>query len=150
MCRQRRQITRHLLDFIGAHRWEELRREWVLRVSSAGRLPYLVDQVGSSWTKTSQVDIVGIHAMEKTLSRQEATTGRRRACACWTCSRSTKFWPDGKKVGFDRRYCRVLFWWRSSVAPAGRGPTVMTTVPDVVLPSPHSDFVFRIGQYPIK
>ncbi|MBX7236799.1 MAG: ATP-binding protein [Caldilineales bacterium] len=61
------EITRHLLDFIGAHTWEELCREWVLRASSAGQLPYLVDQVGSSWTKTSQVDIVGINALEKTL-----------------------------------------------------------------------------------
>lgn len=61
------EITRHLLDFIGTHTWEELCREWVLRASSAGGLPYLVDQVGSSWTKTTQVDVVGINSMEKTL-----------------------------------------------------------------------------------
>ncbi len=61
------EITRHLLDFIGAHTWEEICREWVLRASSAGQLPYLVDQVGSSWTKTTQVDVVGMNSMEKTL-----------------------------------------------------------------------------------
>lgn len=61
------EITRHLLDFIGAHTWEEICREWTLRASSHGRLPYLVDQVGSSWTKTTQVDVVGVNSMEKTL-----------------------------------------------------------------------------------
>ena len=61
------EITRHLLDFIGTYTWEEICREWVLRASSAGRLPYLVDQVGSSWTKITQVDVVGLNSMEKTL-----------------------------------------------------------------------------------
>lgn len=61
------EISRHLLDFIGVHTWEELCREWTLRASSYGRLPYLVDQVGSSWTKTAQVDVAGINAMQKTL-----------------------------------------------------------------------------------
>ena len=61
------EITRHLLDFIGTYTWEEICREWVLRASSDGRLPYLVDQVGSSWTKTTQVDVVGMNSMEKTL-----------------------------------------------------------------------------------
>ena len=61
------EIKRHLLDFIGTHTWEELCREWVLRAGAAGKLPFLVDQVGSYWDKTAQVDVVGINKMEKTL-----------------------------------------------------------------------------------
>jgi len=67
------EIKRHLLDFIGTHNfigthtWEELCREWVLRAGAAGKLPFLVDQVGSYWDKTAQVDVVGINKMEKTL-----------------------------------------------------------------------------------
>ena len=61
------EIKRHLLDFIGTHTWEELCREWVLRAGAAGKLPFLVDQVGSYWGKTAQVDVVGINKMEKTL-----------------------------------------------------------------------------------
>jgi AAA+ ATPase superfamily predicted ATPase len=61
------EIKRHLLDFIGTHTWEELCREWVLRASALEELPYLVDQVGSVWSKTAQVDVVGINSMEKTL-----------------------------------------------------------------------------------
>ncbi|HRQ41549.1 MAG TPA: DUF234 domain-containing protein [Chloroflexota bacterium] len=61
------EIKRHLLDFIGTHTWEELCREWVLRAGAVGKLPFLVDQVGSYWDKTAQVDVVGINKMEKTL-----------------------------------------------------------------------------------
>ena len=61
------EIKRHLLDFIGTHTWEELCREWVLRASALGVLPHLVDQVGSVWSKTAQVDVAGINSMEKTL-----------------------------------------------------------------------------------
>jgi len=61
------EIHRHLLDFIGTYTWEEICREWVLRAGAAGELPYLADQVGSFWDKTTQVDVVGINRMEKTL-----------------------------------------------------------------------------------
>jgi hypothetical protein len=61
------EIKRHLLDFIGTYTWEELCREWVLRASAMGKLPFLPDQVGSSWNKKVQVDVVGVNAMEKTL-----------------------------------------------------------------------------------
>lgn len=60
------EIKSHLLDFIGTHTWEELCREWVLRAGGRGLLP-LPDQVGSFWSKTAQVDVVGINSMEKTL-----------------------------------------------------------------------------------
>ena len=61
------EVSRHLLDFIGTHTWEEICREWVLRAGAAGKLPYLADQVGSYWDKSVQVDVVGINRMEKTL-----------------------------------------------------------------------------------
>lgn len=61
------EIKRHLLDFIGSHTWEELCREWALRAGAAGDLPFLADQVGSSWTKNVQIDVVGINSMEKSL-----------------------------------------------------------------------------------
>jgi len=61
------EIKRHLSDFIGTHTWEELCREWVLRAGDLEKLPLHPDQVGSVWTKNSQVDVVGINSMEKTL-----------------------------------------------------------------------------------
>ena len=69
------EIKRHLRDFIGAYTWEELCREWVLRASAKGELPVSVDQVGSVWTQTAQVDVVGINAMEKTLVLGECKWG---------------------------------------------------------------------------
>lgn len=61
------EIKRHLLDFIDTHTWEELSQEWTLRASIRGRLPFMADTVGGSWTKQAQVDVVGINSMEKTI-----------------------------------------------------------------------------------
>ena len=70
------EISRHLIDFIGTYTWEELCREWVLRAASAEELflnqkrskpALLPDKVGSAWSKHTQVDVVGINRMQKTL-----------------------------------------------------------------------------------
>ena len=69
------EIKRHLLDFIGAHTWEELCREWLLKASAWKRLPFEADQVGSAWTRKAQVDVAGINRMEKTLYLGECKWG---------------------------------------------------------------------------
>ena len=61
------EIKKHLIDFIGTYTWEELCREWILQAGVRGQLPFLPDQVGSTWTRTAQVDVVGVNFMEKTL-----------------------------------------------------------------------------------
>lgn len=76
------EIRRHLLDFIGTHTWEELCREWTLRAGVRGVLAGMLDQVGSVWTRETQVDVVGINTMEKTIvlgecKWQTAPVGRR-------------------------------------------------------------------------
>jgi uncharacterized protein len=72
------EVTRHLIDFIGMHTWEELCREWTLRASAANLLPFLPDEVGSAWNANTQIDVVGINTMEKTLILGECK---------WTISR---------------------------------------------------------------
>ncbi len=69
------EIKRHLRDFIGVNTWEEICREWLLRASTQGAFPVLIDQVGSVWTRTAQVDVVGINAMEKSLALGECKGG---------------------------------------------------------------------------
>ncbi len=69
------EISRHLRDFIGANTWEEICREWLLRASAHGAFPVSVDQVGSTWTRTAQVDVVGVNSMEKTLALGECKWG---------------------------------------------------------------------------
>lgn len=61
------EITRHMIDFIGSHTWEELCREWLLRAGGKGVLPFLPDIVGSAWNSAAQVDVAGMNSMEKTL-----------------------------------------------------------------------------------
>lgn len=57
------EIKRHLVDFIGAHTWEEICQEWVLRAANRGVLPLYPDQVGGDWTRNHQVDVVGVNRM---------------------------------------------------------------------------------------
>ncbi|MCI0520604.1 MAG: ATP-binding protein [Chloroflexi bacterium] len=61
------EISRHMIDFIGMHTWEELCREWTLRAGAMKRLPFMPDHVGSAWNRAAQVDVAGINRMEKTL-----------------------------------------------------------------------------------
>lgn len=72
------EIKRHLLDFIGTYTWEELCQEWLLRASVHDRLPFQPDQVGGTWTKKAQIDVVGINSMEKTLFLGECKWSMRR------------------------------------------------------------------------
>lgn len=69
------EIKRHLRDFIGTHTWEELCREWLLRASANSTLALLIDQVGSVWTRSAQVDVVGINSMTKVLVLGECKWG---------------------------------------------------------------------------
>ena len=61
------EVSRHLIDFIGTHTWEELCREWTLRAGAAHMLPFMPDDVGSAWKPDVQIDVVGINTMEKIL-----------------------------------------------------------------------------------
>ncbi len=61
------EVSRHLIDFIGMHTWEELSREWTLRAGAAHVLPFMPNDVGSAWKTDVQIDVVGINTMEKTL-----------------------------------------------------------------------------------
>ena len=59
------EIKRHLRDCIGANTWEEICREGLVSARANDTLPFVVDQVGSAWTRGAQVDVVGINSMEK-------------------------------------------------------------------------------------
>jgi hypothetical protein len=69
------EIKRHLRDFIGANTWEEICREWLLRASANGAIFVMVEQVGSAWTRTVQVDVVGVNSMKKVLVLGECKWG---------------------------------------------------------------------------
>jgi AAA+ ATPase superfamily predicted ATPase len=73
------EIKGYLPNFIGSHTWEEISREWVLRASNAGQLPFLADQVGSAWTRDVQVDVVAISQRSKTIVLGECKWHTRAA-----------------------------------------------------------------------
>jgi hypothetical protein len=105
------EITRHLVDFIGSHTWEELCREWTLRAGGQGALPFLPDQVGSTWDAGAQVDVVGLNRMEKTLVLGECKWGERpceRPVLAGLVEKAERFVPAVGRwqvvfVGFARR-----------------------------------------------
>lgn len=70
------EISKHMLDFIGTHTWEEICREWVLRAGANGTLPFMPDEVGSAWNKQTQIDVAGINRMEKTMILGECKWGQ--------------------------------------------------------------------------
>ena len=72
------EIKKHLIDFIGMHTWEELSREWLLRASGKGILPFLPDQVGSIWNKHAQIDVAGVNFMDKILILGECKWNRQK------------------------------------------------------------------------
>ena len=76
--RQVRQLLeRHLTDFIGTHTFEEICREWVRVKSDLGELPFFASQVGSHWSKTAQVDVVGVNWQDRQILLGECKWGRR-------------------------------------------------------------------------
>ena len=72
------EIRKHLRDYIGTHTWEELSREWTLRAGTRGKIPFIVDRVGSIWNAKAQVDVAGINSMEKTLLLGECKWSPRK------------------------------------------------------------------------
>lgn len=75
------EIKKHLIDFIGTYTWEEICREWTIRAGAKEELPYLPDQVGSTWNSKAQVDVVGYNSMEKTLILGECKWTRNQTKA---------------------------------------------------------------------
>lgn len=67
----------HLTDFIGTHTFEELCREWLNEKTDREELPYFLDRVGSHWSKTAQLDVVGINWRTKTILFGECKWGRQ-------------------------------------------------------------------------
>ncbi|MEM7538516.1 MAG: ATP-binding protein [Chloroflexota bacterium] len=67
----------HLTDFIGTHTFEELCREWLDISTDEGTLPFFPDRVGSHWSRTSQVDVLGINWRTKEILLGECKWGRQ-------------------------------------------------------------------------
>jgi AAA+ ATPase superfamily predicted ATPase len=55
-------IRQHLAEFVGAHVFEELCREYLLQLGNAGRLTFMPREVGSFWgSRLPQIDVVAIN-----------------------------------------------------------------------------------------
>lgn len=54
-------LTEDLPDFIEAYTWQELCRDWLLYASDRGEIPLVIDEVGSEWTRSRGIDVVGIN-----------------------------------------------------------------------------------------
>ena len=65
-------LAEQLRAFVGMTTFEELCREWVLVQARAGKLPFLVEEVGAHWSSDVQVDVVAISWREKAILLGEA------------------------------------------------------------------------------
>lgn len=69
-------IKERLRGFVGSTAFEELSRAWVARMSAQGQMPFRVQHVGSHWSRTVQVDVVGISWEEKAILLGECKWGK--------------------------------------------------------------------------
>ncbi len=58
-------IQASLPDYIQQYTWPELCREWLLRASDEGALPFTVEEVGSEWRRSFTLDVAGIDEDKK-------------------------------------------------------------------------------------
>lgn len=65
-------ISDQLRAFIGMTAFEEICRDWLLAQARQGALPFSVEQVGSHWDRTVQVDAVAISWRTKSILLGEA------------------------------------------------------------------------------
>lgn len=60
-------IWMQMPEFIQNNTWQEVCREWLVRASLAGEIPVTIEAVGSEWTRSSLVDVVGIDEANRSL-----------------------------------------------------------------------------------
>ena len=60
-------IWSQMPEFIQNNTWQEVCREWLLRASLVGEIPISIEAVGSEWTRTSTIDVVGIDESNRSI-----------------------------------------------------------------------------------
>jgi AAA+ ATPase superfamily predicted ATPase len=68
-------IREGLRGFVGMTAFEELSRQWVTEQGRAGKLPLAVQEVGSHWSRTVQVDVVAVNWAERAILLGECKWG---------------------------------------------------------------------------
>lgn len=113
-----RLLEAHLTDFIGAHTFEELCRDWMAEQNDLNELPVSLDRIGSHWGKTAQIDVVGINWRTKQILFGECKWGRQSIKADVIeklIAQSLKALPS--KDNWGRHY---MLFSRADLDPAAR------------------------------
>ena len=87
----------HLVDFIGAHTFEELCREWVAVKADLGELDFLPERIGSYWSQQAQVDVVAVNGRTKVILLGEckwSTDNVSRSVIRTLVEKTNKVLPD--------------------------------------------------------
>ena len=70
-------ISDQFRAFVGLTAFEDLCREWALMKARAGELPMVPEVVGSHWSTSVQIDVVGVNWHDKTILVGECKWGVR-------------------------------------------------------------------------
>jgi uncharacterized protein len=68
-------IREGLRAFVGMTAFEELSRQWITEQGRAGKLPLVIQEVGSHWSRTVQVDVVAVNWAERAILLGECKWG---------------------------------------------------------------------------
>ncbi len=69
------QIKEGLRAFVGQTAFEQISREWVIRLGKDGKLPFIPEVVGSHWSASVQVDVLAINWHKKQILLGECKWG---------------------------------------------------------------------------
>jgi AAA+ ATPase superfamily predicted ATPase len=70
-------IQDNLRSFVGETAFEELCRQWVVEQAGAGEFPFVVQEVGSHWSRGVQVDVVAVNWPERKILLGDCKWGER-------------------------------------------------------------------------
>jgi AAA+ ATPase superfamily predicted ATPase len=106
-------IREGLRAFVGLTAFEELSRQWVTEQGRAGKLPMAIQEVGSHWSRTVQVDVVAVNWAERAILLGECkwdTDAVNRAVVRELLETKTpKVLKDLPEEGADWRVHRAFF-----------------------------------------
>jgi AAA+ ATPase superfamily predicted ATPase len=71
-------IREGLRPFVGLTAFEELSRQWMAEQGRVGKLPFEPQDVGSHWSRRTQIDVVGVNWQERSILLGECKWGTAR------------------------------------------------------------------------
>jgi hypothetical protein len=116
-------VQQELRAFVGQTAFEELAQQWVRQQAKRGALPFIPERIGSHWSRSVQIDVVGINWQTYQLLLGECKWGEQPVDKGTVCELLEKRGPRViKNMGIDEKSWQItyLFFARSGFTLAAQ------------------------------